>query len=233
VHTELAAGEWKEGHEQMTGKNGKEMDCAEFQKELPYMFESGGEIRHEHLSSCEDCNSLVQDLRYIADQAKLLLPMHDPSPRVWDNIQTSLTKDGLIGESRGPQAAQKKNNEQYIRLAWAAAAAAVLLAALILFQNSSSSSPTTQVADNSQAGFTDKDDQQLIAGLEKQAPALKPAYESSLRDVNQYISDARATLAQDPNDDDARVHLRKAYAQKAMLYRMGTARSFNESSSGQ
>jgi hypothetical protein len=217
----------------MTGKNEKEMSCAEFQKELPYMFESGGEVRHEHLSDCEDCSSLVQDLRYIADQAKLLLPMHDPSPRVWNNIQTSLTKDGLIGESRGPQAAQKKNNEQYIKLGWAAAAAAALVLVLFTFRNSNTSLSTAQVSDDSQAGFTDKNDAQLIAGLEQHAPALKPAYETSLRDVNQYISDARATLAQDPNDDDARVHLRKAYAQKAMLYRMGTARSFNESSSGQ
>ena len=209
------------------------MSCAEFQKELPYMFESGGEIRHEHLSGCEDCSSLVRDLRYIADQAKLLLPMHDPSPRVWNNIQTSLSKDGLIADSRGPQAAQKKNNQQYVRLGWAATAAAVLLAALVFFQDSNQDSAATQVADNSQVGFTDKEDAQLIAGLAQQAPALKPAYEASLRDVNQYISDARATLAQDPNDDDARAHLRKAYAQKAMLYRMGTARSFNENSSGQ
>jgi hypothetical protein len=34
-------------------------------------------------------------LRYIAEQAKLLLPMHDPSPKVWDNIQDSLSKEGL------------------------------------------------------------------------------------------------------------------------------------------
>src|SRR3954469_14936567 len=163
----------------MTGKE-QSMDCAEFQKQLPYMFESGGEIRHEHLGSCEDCSSLVQDLRYIADQAKLLLPMHDPSPRVWNNIQTSLTKDGLIADSRGPKAAQKKNNEQYIRLAWAAAAAAILLAALIFFQGSNSPASSTQIADSPQVGFTDKDDAQLIAGLEQQAPALKPAYETSL-----------------------------------------------------
>src|SRR5947209_1615533 len=118
----------------MTARDEKEMSCAEFQKELPYMFESGGDIRHQHLSGCEDCSSLVQDLRYIADQAKLLLPMHDPSPRVWNNIQTSLEKDGLIGESRGPVAAQKKN-DQYVRLGWAAAVAAVLLITFSLLQN--------------------------------------------------------------------------------------------------
>ena len=96
----------------MTGKENS-MSCAEFQKELPFMFESGGEIRHEHLTTCADCSSLVQDLRYIADQAKLLLPMHDPSPRVWNNIESSLAKDGLIATDRTAErghnvAAQKK-----------------------------------------------------------------------------------------------------------------------------
>ena len=67
----------------------------------------------------------------------------------------------------------------------------------------------------------------------QQQPSLKPVYAASLRNVNQYISDARATLAQDPSDEEARMYLRQAYAQKAMLYRMGTSRSFNESSSGQ
>ena len=214
----------------MTGNNNKNTNCAEFQKELPYMFESGGEVRHEHIDTCEDCRSLVRDLQYIADQAKLLLPMHDPSPRVWNNIQTSLAKDGIIADQRGPGAAQKKN-DQYIRLAWAAAAAAVLLFAFTFFQTPATT--PDKRADNAQAGFKDKDDAQLIAGVEQQAPALKPVFEASLRDVNEYISDARATLAQDPNDDEARLHLRQAYAQKAMLYRMGTARSFDQTSGDQ
>ncbi len=219
----------------MTGKE-KDMSCAEFQKELPFMFESGGDIQHEHLNSCEDCASLVRDLRYIADQAKLLLPMHDPSPRVWNNIQTSLTKDGVIANEKDPQrghqvAAQKKNN---LKLAVAAGSAAVILVILLSLQRSAPAPATQQVAaSTSQDGFTDQDDAQLLSSVAAQAPDLKPVYAASLRDVNQYISDARASLAQDPSDDEARIHLRQAYAQKAMLYRMGTTRSFNESSSGQ
>ena len=30
---------------------------------------------------------------YIAQQAKLLLPLHDPSPNVWSNIQTAIQRD--------------------------------------------------------------------------------------------------------------------------------------------
>lgn len=67
------------------------MTCEEFQNQLPELFESGAELSTQaHLKSCEQCSALVRDLEYIAQQAKLLLPIHDPSPAVWDNIQTTL-----------------------------------------------------------------------------------------------------------------------------------------------
>ncbi|HVZ17424.1 MAG TPA: hypothetical protein VG897_09935 [Terriglobales bacterium] len=77
------------------------MTCAEFQKVLPYIIESGGNAEEEaHLASCSVCSDLVQDLRYIAEQAKLLLPMRDPSPEVWENIQGSLEREGLVKPAR-------------------------------------------------------------------------------------------------------------------------------------
>jgi hypothetical protein len=77
------------------------MNCAEFQKVLPYIIETGGNAEEEaHLRSCAVCTDLVTDLRYIAEQAKLLLPMHDPSPQVWDNIQGSLEREGLVKPAR-------------------------------------------------------------------------------------------------------------------------------------
>jgi hypothetical protein len=73
---------------------GPSMTCAEFQDHLPELFESGVDLNEqEHLKSCEQCSALVRDLEYIAQQAKLLLPIHDPSPAVWENIQTSLSGD--------------------------------------------------------------------------------------------------------------------------------------------
>jgi hypothetical protein len=51
---------------------------------------------------------LVQDLRYIADQAKLLLPLRDPSPQVWDNIQDSLEREGLVQPQAKAHVAGKK-----------------------------------------------------------------------------------------------------------------------------
>lgn len=68
-------------------------ECSEFQRKLPEFFDSGADIHEDpHLKTCENCSSLVRDLEYIADQAKLLLPIHDPSPAVWENIHDALSR---------------------------------------------------------------------------------------------------------------------------------------------
>ena len=70
------------------------MTCAEFQKVLPYIIDDGGnEEQQEHLRTCHVCSDLVADLRYIAEMAKLLVPMEDPSPRVWNGIQKAIERD--------------------------------------------------------------------------------------------------------------------------------------------
>ncbi|HYH00689.1 MAG TPA: hypothetical protein VD837_16270 [Terriglobales bacterium] len=73
------------------------MTCAEFQRVLPEIIETGGNAEQEaHLKSCQVCSDLVADLRYIAEAAKLLVPMEDPSPKVWDGIERALVKEGLV-----------------------------------------------------------------------------------------------------------------------------------------
>ncbi len=78
-------------NEAMTTSN-QPITCEDFQAHLPELFGSGADLKSQpHLKTCEQCASLVRDLEYIAQQAKLLLPIHDPSPAVWDNIQTTLS----------------------------------------------------------------------------------------------------------------------------------------------
>jgi hypothetical protein len=73
------------------------MKCADFQRDLPLIIDSGGtKEQEEHLRTCDVCRDLVNDLRYIAEQAKLLIPMHDPSPKVWDGIEQKLKVEGLV-----------------------------------------------------------------------------------------------------------------------------------------
>lgn len=74
-------------------------ECTEFQEQLPEFFDTGADLLdHPHLKDCENCSALVRDLEYIAAQAKLLLPIHDPSPQVWKNINSALNQN-----SRGRQ----------------------------------------------------------------------------------------------------------------------------------
>lgn len=104
------------------GEENENMNCRQFQETLPYIIENGGNPEEEvHLQSCEACSALVRDLRYIADQAKLLLPMHDPSPAVWSNIEESLQREGLVREGRmsrkgGPAAATAEKKLHSVRL---------------------------------------------------------------------------------------------------------------------
>ena len=212
------------------------MNCQQFQETLPYIIESGGgEEDESHLRTCPSCASLVQDLRYIAEQAKLLLPMHDPNPRVWNNIEQSLHREGLLSEGRmSPPGHTKKNStsqtqaKSWTPLGWIMAIAAMLLFTVVLFNYKPKQLPQDQSsAQNSTAEPTpfNSDDRQLISQLSQESPDARNAYESSLRDVNSYISDAQQAAEHDPQDAAAQELLQDAYQQKEMLYQMATARS--------
>lgn len=76
----------------------KIMTCAEFQETLPELFEAQADLSaQDHLKTCENCAALVRDLEYIAAQARLLLPIHDPSPAVWEHIQKAIRQDDEPG----------------------------------------------------------------------------------------------------------------------------------------
>jgi hypothetical protein len=67
------------------------MDCFEFQKILPDVIDEIDKSHaKEHLHSCVACSQLVADLTFISRNARLLLPLMDPSPRVWTAIEKSL-----------------------------------------------------------------------------------------------------------------------------------------------
>ncbi|HEY2393840.1 MAG TPA: hypothetical protein VGK22_21885 [Candidatus Angelobacter sp.] len=213
------------------------MDCQKFQETLPFIIESGGTGEDEsHLKTCPDCASLVQDLRYIAEQAKLLLPMHDPNPRVWHGIEQSLQREGLLEGRMSPQGhssnypppqQQAKNTTP---VGFILALLAVIAFTAVLFNYHSKQLPPAALsAQNTSAepaqlnsGALNSDDRQLIS---QQDPDARTAYESSLRDVNSYIADAQKAAESDPEDATAQELLQDAYEQKEMVYQMATARS--------
>ena len=203
------------------------MNCQQFQEVLPHIIESGGSADQEgHLQTCTACSDLVRDLKYIAEQARLLLPMRDPSPRVWSNIEESLQREGLIQEGRMSRQGHTMTITQTQKKSWTplgsilAAAAVITLAVVVINYH-----PRSTVAANDSQTTTVDADQTLISQVAQQQPEVRQAYEQSLREVNTYISDAQKAVSDNPNDDAARRHLQAAYQQKAMLYQMATSRS--------
>ena len=210
------------------------MNCQQFQEVLPYIIESGGKPdQEEHLKTCPACSALVEDLRYIAECAKLLLPMNDPSPKVWTNIESSLQREGLVPQegrmSRlGHITKTSTQTKSWTPLGWAMAITVTILFAFILTNykprqlsdSQISAQNTSEPSSISMSG----DDQQLVSQLAQADPDARGAYESSLREANAYISDAQAAAQRDPDDADAQEQLLDAYQQKAMLYEMAMAR---------
>ena len=212
------------------------MNCKQFQEVLPHIIESGGNADQEtHLKSCGECSELVRDLRYIAEQARLLLPMHDPNPRVWNNIQQSLEREGLVKEGRMSRQGHMMTNSPTQKKSWtplgiALAAIAMLALAMVLvnYRSTTSTAQENVVPPDPDASVTtaaNADDQMLIGQVTKQDADVGKAYQASLDEVNSYISDAQKAVTDDPEDSDAQQHLQDAYEQKAMLYQMATARS--------
>jgi hypothetical protein len=200
------------------------MNCAEFQKVLPYIIESGGNPAEEqHLRECHVCSDLVQDLRYIAEQAKLLVPMEDPAPAVWDGIRGSLEREGLVkkpararGRLLGPQGV----------LPWIAGIAAVVLviSGIILYRRGAETQAAqtraaVQPTDNAD---DDPQDQQVLTQIAEARPDMKDAYAHNLKQVNASIKESRKALESDPGDEDVRRELQRASEQKAMVYEMAT-----------
>jgi hypothetical protein len=215
------------------------MTCAEFQKVLPYIIETGGNAEEEaHLSACSVCSDLVTDLRYIAEQAKLLLPMHDPSPQVWDNIQGSLEREGLVRPARARGRLLGTQPGGIISYGWVAAAATaavLLIVGLHLYsragEKASHGNPVSpalsdqpQVSGESLAPsrLNAQDDEQLLSAVQTAHPELRNTYEASLKLVNAYIQDAEKTVQDHPEDYEARQQLLDAYDQKTMVYEIAT-----------
>lgn len=204
------------------------MNCEEFQRVLPYIIEGGGKAEEEaHLKSCPACSDLVQDLKYIAEQAKLLAPLEEPGPWVWAGIRSSLEREGLVRPAAGTE---RFGPLMVLPARWGtagrlAAFAALLLIAVALIFYRSPQEKRVAVAPAAPAVAVDDDDLQLLATVQQSAPAMLATYQDNLKSVNTYIADAQRSVKQDPEDEQARDYLLQAYHQKAMLYQMALSRS--------
>src|SRR5205814_186793 len=77
------------------------MNCVEFERFL--LEDEHSPEQDAHLNSCPACAGLLSDLNLISSQAKLLLAADEPSPAVWNALESRLRSEGLIRHADMPQ----------------------------------------------------------------------------------------------------------------------------------
>ena len=209
------------------------MTCSEFQRVLPEYMEDGGDAElQSHVKGCASCSGLVTSLESIVREAQYLQATDEPSPRVWNSIEIILRQEKLIHEPRVHHSILPGFAQRWGIAAWLVPAAAALLvgAGILLYPGSrGSQTANTQQAVSRPAASaklaSDQSDEQLLQEVSMKAPMMRAAYESNLKDVNNYIRDAQESVNADPNDEEAQQALMDAYGQKSMIYEMALDRS--------
>ena len=211
------------------------MTCVELQESLIENERGSTAAQQAHIRNCSHCAALVADLLVIACAAGDLRGAHEPSVRVWNSIEATLRREGIIRPQRGSHSLLPSFAGSWGWARWALPVAAALLITIgwavrqhapgpQLSGVALTSQPTLSepVADAAIAGLNDND---LLAELSQQAPSLQAQYVENLRRVNDYIRDAKTTLAANPNDEEAHRALLDAYQEKAMLFELALDRS--------
>ena len=204
------------------------MNCVELQNSLAEREDGTSAEQRAHLKSCRDCSTLVAELNLIASSASALRGANEPSPRVWNSIEIALRQEKLIRPLPAGRSLIPSLSSSWGWARWLAPAAALLLIAVGLYfrqhsisdqlaRDAAKSAVNQPAADAELAGLNDDDLRQEIAG---QSPAARAQYEDNLRQVNQYIQDAKSNVAANPNNEEARRALMEAYQQKGMLFEL-------------
>jgi hypothetical protein len=206
------------------------MTCAEFERVLPEL-EGRHDLeaieRDEHLRSCPACLALLTELKAISEQARQLQSSEQPSPRVWNSIEIALRLEGLIRE---PQPAPARLALPRWKPVWLVPIAALLLVGSGVLVRQHGKSQTLQAAGNSADGTrpgartSAGDEEQFVRLLASASPAVRAAYQSDLKAVDEYVRDAEESARQNPNDEVAQEYLRGAYDQRSMVYEMALNR---------
>jgi len=209
------------------------MTCVELQESLAENEKANNAAQRAHLKDCPHCSALVAELLVIACAAGELRAANEPSARVWNSIEIALRKEGLIRPQRAGRSLLPALSSGWGRWLIPVAAGLLVTAGILVRQHL----PSRQVANNeytassastgveSEAAVAGLNDDDLIQEIAQQSPALQAQYTENLRHVNQYILDAKSSIAADPNDEDAHRSLMEAYQQKSMLFELALDRS--------
>jgi hypothetical protein len=206
------------------------MNCIELQASLAEIEDGRSSAQRDHLKTCPDCSALVTELILIASAAAELRAGDEPSPRVWNSIESALRQEGVIRPQSANRSLLPSLGSRWGWARWMVPAAAALLITTGLYlrqhslahQLARDTAPAAAVSDLAIAGLDDDD---LLLEVAEQSPAMKAQYTDNLRRVNEYIQDAKGAVAANPNDEEARRSLMEAYQQKAMLFELALDRA--------
>jgi hypothetical protein len=199
------------------------MNCVEFER-VSLEGEQTPEQR-AHLNSCPSCSNLLADLDLISSQAKLLLAADEPSPAVWNALESQLRREGII-HSAEPSHRSFGDLFWQWRTAWLVpVAAALVFVGVVRLRHPSAAGDNAPIAKQSVANppvtaAVSGDDQQLLKTVASRPPAQRARYRTELDDANAFIRDAQDAIRNDPNDVYRQQMLINAYEQKEMLYQL-------------
>ena len=198
------------------------MNCVEFERVLLEGEQTPEQLAH--LNSCSSCSNLLADMDLISRQAKLLLASDEPSPAVWNALESRLRREGII---RRAEPDHKSFGDLFWRwrTAWLVpvAAALVIVGVLRLHHPAAAGDNAPIAKKNVQPVVTaavSGDDQQLLNTVATRPPAQRAKYRADLDDANAFIRDAQNAIRNDPNDVYRQQMLINAYEQKQMLYQL-------------
>jgi hypothetical protein len=209
------------------------MNCGEFEHVLPDCLEGSQtpELR-AHLKSCRTCSDLLADLDLISSQAILLRATDEPSPRVWNFLESQLRQEGLIHAPIMPRPSWHESLQHW-RAAWLVpvAAAMIIVIGIKLYHPTRAGDNGTVARQSVPAPSTPKlspEDTAILNTVASQPPTQRASYRADLDRANAFIRDAEQSVRNDPNDVYTQQLLMNAYEQKQMLYDLAVDRSEGE-----
>ena len=181
------------------------MTCVELQESLIENDSGGTAAQRAHLKDCPHCAGLVADLLVIACAAGDLRAAHEPGPHVWNSIETTLRREGIIrphsravpcchlfdrlmglGQLGAPRRGHRADHCRDSR------ASACSLAGTPCRRCRFSASLIDTASDASIAGLNDND---LLAELAEQAPALQGAIHREFAQCERLHSRRESTVS--------------------------------------
>jgi len=213
------------------------MECKEFHRLSEGVLEGEADPRaYQHLEACPRCRALISDLVAVT-QAAHSLPLYEPSPRLWAQIQAAAEQEGLwspAGAWRWRDWLGPASVYLPARPAFAAALALVLLfgGALVGSNVLESPQPTLELSRIEEVAWAElvtepgygQRYQLHLQQVEKRVLEAEPAdgdiaglAAGPLNDLDTAITQTQSRVDQYPEDSLAREELNRLYQQKATV----------------